>query len=281
MQAVMEATIGGLGLLGGVQLSGSNVECQLQTGRACCQLAPCSSVDSVGLFSLSHKAAAIRRRQEAKDRGRVTTVLAQGGGSSSMLSLGVASVRSRAGVVEPPKGTLAESSIPQKQGHLTVGDFMTQASDLFVANIDTTVDEALEILVDKRITGMPVVDENWTLVGVVSDYDLLALDSISGKRSPESSLFPEPGRTWRPFKEIQKLLNKTHGKTVGEVMTPSPLVVQETTNLEDAAKLLLDSKFRRLPVVDEKGRLIGLLTRGNVVRAALEMKRAAMKADGN
>lgn len=112
MQAVMEATIGGLGLLGGVQLSGSNVECQLQTGRACCQLAPCSSVDSVGLFSSSHKAAAIRRRQEAKDRGRVTTVLAQGGGSSSMLSLGVASVRSRAGVVEPPRGTLAESSIP-------------------------------------------------------------------------------------------------------------------------------------------------------------------------
>jgi CBS domain-containing protein len=76
-------------------------------------------------------------------------------------------------------------------------------------------------------------------------------------------------------------LNKTHGKTVGEVMTPSPLVVQEMTNLEDAAKVLLDSKFRRLPVVDEKGRLIGLLTRGNVVRAALEMKRAAMKADGN
>jgi hypothetical protein len=161
----MEATIGGLGLLGGVQLSGSNVECQLQTGRACCQLAPCSSVDSVSLFSLSHKAAATRRRrQEAKDLGRVTTVLAQGGGSSSMLSSGVASVRSRAGVVEPPRGTLAESSIPQKQGHLTVGDFMTQASDLFVANVDTTVDEALEILVDKRITGMPVVDENWTLV---------------------------------------------------------------------------------------------------------------------
>jgi CBS domain-containing protein len=76
-------------------------------------------------------------------------------------------------------------------------------------------------------------------------------------------------------------LNKTHGKTVGEVMTPSPLVVQEMTNLEDAAKVLLDSKFRRLPVVDEKGRLIGLLTRGNVVRAALEMKQAAMKADGN
>jgi CBS domain-containing protein len=52
-------------------------------------------------------------------------------------------------------------------------------------------------------------------------------------------------------------------------------------NVCSVCRLLLDSKFRRLPVVDEKGRLIGLLTRGNVVRAALEMKRAAMKADGN
>jgi CBS domain-containing protein len=85
------------------------------------------------------------------------------------------------------------------------------------------------------------------------------------------------------FKEIQKLLNKTHGKTVGEVMTPSPLVVREMTNLEDAAKVLLDTKFRRLPVVDDTGKLVGLLTRGNVVRAALEMKRAAVKtsSDGN
>jgi CBS-domain-containing membrane protein len=60
------------------------------------------------------------------------------------------------------------------------------------------------------------------------------------------------------FKEIQKLLNKTHGKTVGEVMTPSPLVVREMTNLEDAAKVLLDTKFRRLPVVDDTGKLVSV-----------------------
>jgi CBS domain-containing protein len=95
-------------------------------------------------------------------------------------------------------------------------------------------------------------------VGVVSDYDLLALDSISGNRSreTETGLFPEAGRTWKAFKEIQKLLLKTHGKTVGEVMTPSPLVVRESTNLEDAARVLLDTKFRRLPVVDDAGKLV-------------------------
>ncbi|CAK9224869.1 unnamed protein product [Sphagnum jensenii] len=160
-----------------------------------------------------------------------------------------------------------------------VGDFMTRREDLVVVEASTTVDEALELLVSHRITGLPVVDDMGRLVGVVSDYDLLALDSISGNRSreTETGLFPEAGRTWKAFKEIQKLLLKTHGKTVGEVMTPSPLVVRESTNLEDAARVLLDTKFRRLPVVDDAGKLVGLLTRGNVVRAALTIKQAADK----
>lgn len=160
--------------------------------------------------------------------------------------------------------------------HLTVGDCMTKG-ELITATVNTTVDEALEALVEHRITGMPVVDDDGILVGVISDFDLLALDSISGKRpsSDENSLFPEAKSTWKAFKEIQKLLHKTHGRTVGEVMTPNPLVVRPMTNLEDAARILLDSKFRRLPVLDENGKLVGLLTRGNVVRAALMMKRAA------
>ncbi|KAJ6304844.1 hypothetical protein OIU77_019369 [Salix suchowensis] len=60
------------------------------------------------------------------------------------------------------------------------------------------------------------------------------------------------------------LLNKTNGKVVGDLMTPAPLVVRETTNLEDAAKLLLETKYRRLPVVDADGKLVGIITRGNV-----------------
>jgi CBS domain-containing protein len=58
---------------------------------------------------------------------------------------------------------------------------MTKKEDLHVVKPTTTVDEALELLVENRITGFPVIDEDWKLVGLVSDYDLLALDSISGK----------------------------------------------------------------------------------------------------
>ncbi|KAF5736172.1 CBS domain-containing protein CBSX1 chloroplastic isoform X3 [Tripterygium wilfordii] len=168
--------------------------------------------------------------------------------------------------------TVMDNSVSPRSGVYTVGDFMTRKEDLRVVKATTTVDEALETLVEYRITGFPVIDDNWKLVGLVSDYDLLALDSISGRRS-DNDMFPEVDSTWKTFNEVQKLLSKTNGKLVGEVMTPAPLVVRETTNLEDAARLLLETKYRRLPVVDADGKLVGIITRGNVVRAALQIKR--------
>lgn len=150
---------------------------------------------------------------------------------------------------------------------------MTKKDDLHVVKTTTTVDEALEALVEKRVTGFPVIDDDWKLVGLVSDYDLLALDSISGGHI-DINMFPAVDSSWKTFHEIQKLLNKTNGKVVGDLMTPAPLVVRESTNLEDAARLLLETKYHRLPVVDSVGRLVGIITRGNVVRAALQIKRS-------
>ncbi|XP_047311560.1 CBS domain-containing protein CBSX1, chloroplastic-like [Impatiens glandulifera] len=166
----------------------------------------------------------------------------------------------------------ANSDSP-KGGDYTVGDFMTVKEDLHVVKPTTTVNEALEKLVENRITGFPVIDDDWKLVGLVSDYDLLALDSISGGGRTDTDMFPEVDSTWKTFNEVQKLLIKTNGKMVGDLMTPAPVVVRRSTNLEDAARLLLKTKYRRLPVVDGEGKLVGIITRGNVVRAALQMKR--------
>ncbi|KAG7544749.1 CBS domain [Arabidopsis suecica] len=170
--------------------------------------------------------------------------------------------------------TLMKNSSSPRSGVYTVGEFMTKKEDLHVVKPTTTVDEALELLVENRITGFPVIDDDWKLVGLVSDYDLLALDSISGSGRTENSMFPEVDSTWKTFNAVQKLLSKTNGKLVGDLMTPAPLVVEEKTNLEDAAKILLETKYRRLPVVDSDGKLVGIITRGNVVRAALQIKRS-------
>ncbi|XP_041010032.1 CBS domain-containing protein CBSX1, chloroplastic-like, partial [Juglans microcarpa x Juglans regia] len=170
------------------------------------------------------------------------------------------------------------NSVPPGSETYTVGDFMTRKENLHVVKPTTSVDEALEALVEKRITGFPVIDDDWKLVGVVSDYDLLALDSISGGSQSDTSVFPDVNSSWKTFNEIHNLLNKTNGKVVGDLMTPAPLVVHESTNLEDAARLLLETKYRRLPVVDGDGKLVGIITRGNVVRAALQIKHAGEKS---
>ncbi|OAY35494.1 CBS domain-containing protein CBSX1, chloroplastic [Manihot esculenta] len=190
----------------------------------------------------------------------------------SFLPLSVISLPRRSSGIAA-SGPLMANSVPPKSGVYLVGDFMTRKEDLHVVKPTTTVDEALQTLVERRITGFPVIDDDWKLVGLVSDYDLLALDSISGGGKTENSMFPEVDSTWKTFNEIQKLLSKTNGKLVGDLMTTAPVVVRETTNLEDAARLLLETKYRRLPVVDSEGKLVGIITRGNVVRAALQIKR--------
>ncbi|XP_047976865.1 CBS domain-containing protein CBSX1, chloroplastic-like [Salvia hispanica] len=185
--------------------------------------------------------------------------------------------KSRRPVLLPRATAGSTNSAPAREGTYNVGEFMTRKEQLHVVRATTTVDEALDTLVEKRVTGFPVVDDDWKLVGVVSDYDLLALDSISGGPEQDTNLFPVADSTWKTFNEVQKLLGKTKGKVVGDVMTPTPLVVRENTNLEDAARLLLKTKYRRLPVVDVEGKLIGIITRGDVVRAALQIKQAAEK----
>ncbi|XP_042028395.1 CBS domain-containing protein CBSX1, chloroplastic-like isoform X2 [Salvia splendens] len=177
--------------------------------------------------------------------------------------------------------TFNSNSVPPRNGVYRVGDFMTRKEDLHVVKSTTTVEQALQMLVENRITGFPVIDDDWKLVGLVSDYDLLALDSVSGtERSQRTDvgMFPEVDSTWKTFKEVQNLLTKTNGQVVGDLMTPAPVVVGFSTSLEDAARVLLKTKYRRLPVVDNDGRLLGIITRGNVVRAALQLKRATEKA---
>ncbi|KAJ4965922.1 hypothetical protein NE237_017771 [Protea cynaroides] len=176
-------------------------------------------------------------------------------------------------------GALMDNAVPPRNGVYTVGDFMTRKEDLHVVKANTTIDEALEAIVENRISGFPVIDDEGKLVGVVSDYDLLVLDFISGCGLAGTSMFPDVDSSWKTFQEIQKLLSKTNGKIIGDVMTSAPLVVHETTNLEDTARLLLETKYHRLPVVDSQGMLVGMITRENVVRAALQRKRSGEKEE--
>jgi CBS domain-containing protein len=166
-----------------------------------------------------------------------------------------------------------QSTLYEAKNYETVAYAMTSTS-LFSCKPEDTVDDALEMLVQHRITGLPVVDASGKVVGVVSDYDLLALDKLGSVKN-DKQLFPAADETWQAFKEVKKLLAKSSGKKVVDVMTATPITVHPETDLDEAATLLLSKKIHRLPVVDAKGKLVGVLSRGNLVKAALAVRKAA------
>ena len=95
---------------------------------------------------------------------------------------------------------------------------------------DTPVPVIAGLLRDNRISGVPVVDADGSVVGLVSEYDLLA-------RS---------------------------GETAGEVMTSSVITVSEDTDVDDVRHLLIERRIRRVPVTSGQ-RLAGIVSRGDVV----------------
>jgi len=157
----------------------------------------------------------------------------------------------------------------------TVLDIMQPGRKVFTCNPDDAVDMALELLVDNCISGLPVVDADNVVVGVVSDFDLLALEA--GK-SP-GNLFPSIDDTWSAFNTVKSILSKGSGKKVGDVMTKMPLTVKTSTTIDEATSLLLQKRIRRLPVVDDAGHLVGIVSRSNMIRAAFQLRRLKIEQE--
>ncbi len=122
----------------------------------------------------------------------------------------------------------------------------TNASDIMTRNVQTmkvgtSLEEVLKMLVNRKITGMPVVDAAGKMVGVVSEYDVLKQISSAKKLSHQA--FQEPAE-----------------------FTHSVDAVDEATPLNDIAERFVKAKYRRLPVVDSKGKLLGIITRRDLMR---------------
>jgi len=145
----------------------------------------------------------------------------------------------------------------------TVGDVMSQ--DVLMATPEMPLKEAIKVLAERHISGLPVVDKTDKLVGIISETDLMWQET--GVTPPpyimvlDSVIFLEnPAR-------YEKEIHKALGATVGEVMTHNPITIKSTESLSAAARLMHDKDVHRLPVIDSDGKVVGILTRGDVIRA--------------
>jgi len=118
--------------------------------------------------------------------------------------------------------------------------------------------EAARILSDNRISGMPVVDDDNRVIGVISQADLLVLAGMAREHT---------------FKDILRNLlgepapARKAGNKVGDVMSFPPITSKAGDEIGDVAKIFDDRRIKRLPVVDDEGKLIGIISRADIVRA--------------
>ena len=145
----------------------------------------------------------------------------------------------------------------------TVADMMTR--DVLTVKPTTPLSTAIKLFVDRHISGLPVVDDEGKLVGVISESDLMWREK--GLDLPPHIIFLDSVIYLENPLQHDRELHKVLGQTVGEVMTDRPISITIDTTLPMAARIMHDKKIHRLPVVDAEDRPIGILTQSDIVRA--------------
>ncbi|MEM7554467.1 MAG: CBS domain-containing protein [Cyanobacteria bacterium P01_A01_bin.84] len=144
----------------------------------------------------------------------------------------------------------------------TVAEVMTHNPSM--VRQGTPLQEAIKILAEKSISGLPVVDDDGTLIGVISETDLMWQET--GVTPPAYIMLLDSVIYLKNPVTYERDLHKALGQTVGEVMSKNPVTISPDESLKKAAQLMHNRKISRLPVVDEKGQVIGILTRGDIIK---------------
>ncbi|WP_267383375.1 CBS domain-containing protein [Cyanobacterium sp. uoEpiScrs1] len=146
----------------------------------------------------------------------------------------------------------------------TVADVMTP--NPIMVTPQTPLKEAIKLLAEKHISGLPVVNDAGKLVGIISETDLMWQQS-GVEASPYIVILDSVIYLQNPAR-YEKEIHKVLGQTVGEVMTSQPISVQSSQSLREAAHIMHKKNISRLPVVNKQGnKVIGLLTQGDIIRS--------------
>jgi len=153
---------------------------------------------------------------------------------------------------------------------LRARDVMT--TPVYTVRPETPVPEVVRLLVERHISGAPVVDETGRLVGIVTEADLLPKEAGPAGLPLTALLGPEAPP------EVREHLRRYRGRVVREVMTREVVTATEDTPVQQLAALMLRKQVNRIPIVRGE-RVVGIVTRNDVLRAFFrrdeELERAA------
>jgi CBS domain-containing protein len=118
-----------------------------------------------------------------------------------------------------------------------------------------------KILSEKNISGLPVVDKKNKVIGIITQADILSILGIKKGHTLKDLLKHMLG---------EPLPERRMGDIVGDIMTSPAATIKTNANIAEAAQMMDEKKIRRLPVVDEKNVLVGIISRADILKAVLK-----------
>jgi CBS domain-containing protein len=140
------------------------------------------------------------------------------------------------------------------------------ATDLVTIGPDAGVLDAAKLMAERHLGGLPVVDDDGGLVGLIEEGDVIVEDADLPQQTYIEFLgayIELPSQ----LKRFEHRFKQAVAATVADAMKSDPPTVSPGDSLEDVATYMLDHQVGRLAVTDEAGALVGIVTRGDLVRA--------------
>jgi CBS domain-containing protein len=138
---------------------------------------------------------------------------------------------------------------------------------VITVTLDTTIVDAANTMLQKHISGLPVVDAAGKLVGIISEGDFIRRSEIGTQRKRGRFLKFILG----PGQEAVDFVHE-HGRKIAEIMTPEPLTIGEETPLEEIVRLMEKNNVKRLPVI-RGDKIVGIVSRSNLLQAVASLAR--------
>lgn len=132
---------------------------------------------------------------------------------------------------------------------------------------DASVEELSELLIKNKISGVPVIDSDGKLVGVATEGDLIIKDS--DLHFPRYFKLLDSIIYLESLNKFKKSLKKFLGTKVEDVMTAEIKTVKEETPVGEAANIMIKYNINRVPVLDSKDELVGIVARADIVKSMI------------
>ena len=137
---------------------------------------------------------------------------------------------------------------------------------------DDKISDIAQSLRDNKISGAPIVDKDNKVIGIISEGDIMRLLEV---HSPRLNLILPSPLDWielpirmkYEFDEIAEDMNKAASVHISEIMTKKVITIKEDDDISDAAQLMDTHSVNRLPVVDDERKILGIVTRGDLISA--------------